>query len=240
MRCVAQQDVGIRRYHTSIVSPFSLASSTIAAIDSIVRLGMNISNAPDAIRCSMYVCGQVETVYQTMPEYGEYHGFNVRTASWVKECSRLVDFRVRVLVPLGKRFENTPLPQANSITNVHGTLFGRDKATDTIIIMVKGFSILPGSSSNLLSASSVETSATPKTPHKKGRCNLHPVTPSPTPVVARLSDKTSRKCLASSPNFTTKAQVDTACPQKAMTDVNANFQTAPRRLLGCAINQPSL
>jgi hypothetical protein len=102
-----------------------------------------------------------------MPEYGEYHGFDIKTASWVKELGRAVDFCVWVLVPPGRRFEKTPLPQVNSLNTVYGSLFGRDRMSNTIVLILKDFSFLPRSLSSSKSAEMTEQGALPGEPRKK-------------------------------------------------------------------------
>lgn len=126
----------------------------------------------------MNVCGRVEAVHQNMPEYAQYRVYDIKTASWVKECGRTVDFRVRVLVPPGKRFEKTRLPQVNSLITVYGSLFGRDRKTGSIVLAMKDFSFLPRSSST--STETSEKVAPPETPRKKGwLCPDATASPSP-------------------------------------------------------------
>jgi len=78
----------------------------------LTTLGLNadISNAPDAMLCPINVCGRVEAVYQDIPDYGPYRGFNAETACWVKQYGLTVDFSIGVIIPPSKRFEETPLP----------------------------------------------------------------------------------------------------------------------------------
>jgi len=141
----------------------------------------------------MHVCGRVEAVYQDMSEYGQYRGFDVKTASWVKELGRSVDFRVRVLVPPGKRFEKSPLPQTNALINVHGSLFGRDKKTGSIILAMKDFNFLPRSSSTSPSAATeTEQGSSPETPRKQGWGRPNSVSPSKQLAAASPSGQTEK------------------------------------------------
>ena len=136
----------------------------------------DLNNGPDDGICPMNVCGRVEVVYHDIPEYGRYCGFDITTASSVKEVGRTVNFCVRVLVLLGRRFEKTPIPQIDSLITVYGSFFGRDSKTETIIYPLQDFSFLPGSLSTSKSAGMTEQGAPPKTPWKKIR-----VTPRPRP-----------------------------------------------------------
>ncbi|KAF8541121.1 hypothetical protein BDD12DRAFT_908870, partial [Trichophaea hybrida] len=153
-------------------------------------LNFNVSNPPDPMPCLIHICGHVESVYQVLPEYGDFRGYNVKTACWTKEYNRLVDFVVRVIIAPGVRFNKTSLPQINSLINVHGILFGRDKASGLIIILLKEFSFLHRSSTS--DNGSVELGGPPETPRKKGWSRAPPTTPSkvaasPSKVVASPS-----------------------------------------------------
>jgi hypothetical protein len=88
-------------------------TATFARINFVLSFDANVDNALDGMLCPTNVCGRVEAVHQNMPEYAQYRIYDIKTASWVKECGRTVDFRVRVMVPPGKRFEKTRLPQVN-------------------------------------------------------------------------------------------------------------------------------
>jgi hypothetical protein len=63
-------------------------------VDFVVSFDSDLNNGPDDVLCPMNVCRRVKVVYPDMPEYGEYHGFDIKTASWVKELGRAVDFCV--------------------------------------------------------------------------------------------------------------------------------------------------
>jgi hypothetical protein len=136
-------------------------------VDFVVSFDSDLNNGPDDVLCPMNVCGRVAVVYPDMPEYGQYRRFDIKTASWVKELGRTVDFCVRVLVPPGRRFEKTPLPQVNSLITVYGSLFGRDRKSDTIVLALKDFSFLPRSLSSSKSAETTKQGAPPGTPRKK-------------------------------------------------------------------------
>lgn len=128
--------------------------------------------------CPMNVYGRVKADHEIMLEYAQYRDCDIKTASWMKECGGTVNFRVRVLVPPGKRFETTRLPHVNSLITVYVSLFGCDRKTGSIVLAVKDFSFLPRSLS-----SSTETSekvAPPETPFKKGwLCPDATASPSP-------------------------------------------------------------
>ncbi|KAF8533497.1 hypothetical protein BDD12DRAFT_898777 [Trichophaea hybrida] len=121
----------------------------------------------------------VESVYRDLPDYGPYRGYNVQTACWMKEFTRSVDFIVHVVVPPNKRFDMTPLPLLNSLVNLHGYLFGRDKVSGILIIMLKEFSFLPKSSSTS-EENSIGDGTPASTPGKKGWSRAPPTTPKST------------------------------------------------------------
>jgi hypothetical protein len=158
--------------------------------DVVRSLNVNVDNPPDPLPCPIHVCGKVDSIYTDLPEYGRYRGYNVKTACWVKEHNRLVDFVVRVIVAPNPRFDKTPLPQLNSFINVHGYLFGRDKALDMLIIMLKEFSFLPKSSSTS-DGSSAEEAVQPETPRKKGWRRAPPATPSSNPAASPSASTSS-------------------------------------------------
>jgi len=133
----------------------------------IVSFDCDLNNGPDDVLCPINVCGRVKVVYPDMPEYGQCRRFDIKTASWGKELRRNVDVCVRVLVPLGRRFEKTPLPHINSLITVYGSLFGRGRKTETIILALEEFSFLPRSLSTSKSAETTEQGAPPETPRKK-------------------------------------------------------------------------
>ncbi|KAF8533011.1 hypothetical protein BDD12DRAFT_810521 [Trichophaea hybrida] len=139
-------------------------------------LNADVNNPPDAMPCPIHICGRVEAVYRDLPEYGPYRGYNVQTACWMKEFNHSVDFIVRVVVPPNQRFNKTALPQLNSLVNDHGYLFGRDKVSGMLIIMLKEFSFLPKSSSTSEEVS-VGDGTPAGTPRKKGWGRAHPLTP---------------------------------------------------------------
>ncbi|KAF8535919.1 hypothetical protein BDD12DRAFT_808196 [Trichophaea hybrida] len=142
-------------------------------------LNADVDNPPDAMPCPIHICGRVESVYRDLPEYGPYRGYNVQTASWMKEFNRSVDFIVRVVVPPNKRFDKTPLPHLNSLVNLHGYLFGCDKVSGMLIIMLKEFSCLPKSSSTS-EENSIGDGTPASTPRKKGWSRAPPATPKST------------------------------------------------------------
>ncbi|KAF8532759.1 hypothetical protein BDD12DRAFT_810721 [Trichophaea hybrida] len=139
-------------------------------------LNADVNNPPDAMPCPIHICGRVESVCRDLAEYGAYRGHNVQTACWMKEFNRSVDYIVRVVVPLNKRFDKTPIPQLNSLVNVNGYLFGRDKVSGMLIIMLKEFWFLPK-----FSSTSDEVSVGDGTPastrRKKGWGRAPPATP---------------------------------------------------------------
>jgi len=128
-----------------------------------VSVDCGLNNGLDDVLCPMNVCGLVEVVYADMPDYGQYRGFDIKTVSWVKELTWTIDLCVRVLVPLHRCLEKTPLPQMNSLSSVYGCLFGHDRMTETIILAMKGFPFLPKSLSTSKSVETTEQGAPPET-----------------------------------------------------------------------------
>jgi hypothetical protein len=147
--------------------------------------------------CLIHICTNVESVYQVLPEYGDFCGYNVKTVCWTKEDNRSVDFVVGVIIAPGVHFNKTLLPQINSLINVQGILFGCDKASGLIIILLKEFSFWHGSSTS--DSGSIELSGLPETPCKKGWGRAPPTTP--LKVAASLS--------TSAPSLNPSAVVDT-------------------------------
>ncbi|KAF8538508.1 hypothetical protein BDD12DRAFT_806078 [Trichophaea hybrida] len=138
-------------------------------------LNADVDNSPDAMPCPIHICGRVESVYRDLPEYGPYRGYNVLTACWMMEFNRSVDFIVRVVVPSNKRFNKTPLPHLNSLVNLDGYLFGCDKVSGMLIIMLKEFLFLPKSS--ISDEISVGDGTPAGIPRKKGWDRAPPATP---------------------------------------------------------------
>jgi len=136
-------------------------------VDFVVSFDSDLNNGPGDVLCPVNVCGHVNVVYQDMPEYGQYRGYDIKTASWAKELGWTVDCCVRVLVPLARHFDTTRLHQVNSLITVYGSLFGRDRKSDTIVLALKDFSFLPRSLSSSQSAEPTERGAPPVTPRKK-------------------------------------------------------------------------
>jgi hypothetical protein len=137
--------------------------------------------------CTVHACGRADEIYTEFPQYGDYRGFDLRTAAWVKQNAQTVDFKIRVLIPQNKRFLKTSLPRKNSVLNVHGIIFGCDKATGYLILLLKEFSFLPRAST-IIATSSEEASST-QTPRKKGWGRPLPTTPSSKPKPASTSSK---------------------------------------------------
>ncbi|KAF8534704.1 hypothetical protein BDD12DRAFT_395491 [Trichophaea hybrida] len=129
-----------------VCAKFVASTTRNMVLDTTIHhtLNFNVSNPPDPMPCLIHICGHVESVYQVLPEYGDFRGYNIKTACWTKEYNRSVDFVVRVIIAPGVRFNKTSLPQINSLINVHGILFGRDKASGLIIILLKEFSFCIG------------------------------------------------------------------------------------------------
>jgi hypothetical protein len=125
------------------------------------------NNGPDNVLSPMDVCGCIEVVYSNMPDYGQYSGFDIKTTAWVRELRWTIDFFVRVLVPLGRRFEKTPLPKINCVITVDGCLFGRDRKPETIILALTDFTFLSGSLSTSKSVEMTVQGAPPETPWMK-------------------------------------------------------------------------
>jgi hypothetical protein len=136
-------------------------------VDIVVSFDSDINNGPDDVICPMNVCGRVAVVYPDMPEYGQYCGFDIKTAFWVKELGWTVDFCVPVLVPPRRCFEKTPIPHVNSLITVYVSLFGRDRKSNTIVLALKDFAFLPRSLSSSKSAEMTEQVSTPGTPQKQ-------------------------------------------------------------------------
>ncbi|KAF8533240.1 hypothetical protein BDD12DRAFT_899839 [Trichophaea hybrida] len=142
-------------------------------------LNGDVDNPPDVMPCPIHICGRVESVYRDLPENGPYRGYNVQTGCWMREFTRSDDFIVRVVVPPNKRFDKTPLPHLNSLVNLHGYLFGHDKVSGILIIMLKEFSFLPKSSSTS-EENSIGDSTPASTPRKKDWSRAPPTTPKST------------------------------------------------------------
>ncbi|KAF8531564.1 hypothetical protein BDD12DRAFT_914672 [Trichophaea hybrida] len=204
-------------------------------------LNFNVSNPPDPMPCLIHICGHVESVYQVLPEYGDFRGYNVKTACWTKEYNRSVDFVVRVIIAPGVRFNKTSLPQINSLINVHGILFGRDKASGLIIILLKEFSFLHRSSTS--DSGSVELGGPPETPRKKGWSRAPPTSPSKVAASPSTSAPSSNPSTvvntfpsASAPSSNPSTVVVTfpaasapfATPAKVDTSPSASASSAPR------------
>ncbi|KAF8536544.1 hypothetical protein BDD12DRAFT_807691 [Trichophaea hybrida] len=210
-----------------VCAKFVASTTRNMVLDTTIHhtLNFNVSNPPDPMPCLIHICGHVESVYQVLPEYGDFRGYNVKTACWTKEYNRSVDFVVRVIIAPGVRFNKTSLPQINSLINVHGILFGRDKALGLIIILLKEFSFLHRSSTS--DNGSVELGGPPETPRKKGWGRAPPTTPS----------KVAASPSTSAPSSNPPTIVDTfpsapapfaPPPAKVDTSPSASASSAPR------------
>jgi len=53
-----------------------------------LRSNADLSHAPDARPCPIYVYGRVEAHYHDVTDYGPYHGFNTMMAYCIEEYGR--------------------------------------------------------------------------------------------------------------------------------------------------------
>ncbi|KAF8542675.1 hypothetical protein BDD12DRAFT_875958 [Trichophaea hybrida] len=204
-----------------VCAKFVTSTTRNMVLDTTIHhtLNFNVSNPPDPMPCLIHICGHVESVYQVLPEYGDFRGYNVKTACWTKEYNRSVDFVVRVIIAPGVRFNKTSLPQINSLINVHGILFGRDKASGLIIILLKEFSVLHRSSTS--DNGSVELGGPPETPRKKGWSRAPPTTPS------KVAASPSTSAPSSNPSAVVDTFPSTSAPSSNPSTVVDTFPSAP-------------
>lgn len=96
-----------------------------AFVDFTPTLNTDIGNTPDVMQWSITQCGWVVAIYQDIPDYGTYCGFNVKTTCSVTDYGRTVDICIRISISLSKCFNTTQLPQLNSLINIHGSYIGK-------------------------------------------------------------------------------------------------------------------
>ncbi|KAF8536375.1 hypothetical protein BDD12DRAFT_807827 [Trichophaea hybrida] len=153
-----------------------------ASVTAFFPSGMEFYSAGHIVYvCAKYVALTTRPLVLdvNLPEYGPYRGYNVQTACWMKEFNHSVDFIVRVVVPPNKPFDKTPLPHLNSLVNLYGYLFGRDKVLGMLIIMLKEFSFLRKYCSTS-KENSIGDSTAASTPREKGWSRAPPATPKST------------------------------------------------------------
>jgi len=150
--------------HVCIFGKFSDPSVVMFNDVDLVNFDCDLKNGPDDVLYPVNMCSHGKVDCPDMPEYGRYCGFDLKIAVCAKELGETVDFYVQVMVPVGRLFNKTPLPQIHSLSSVDGRWFGCDRKTETMILTLTDISFLPRSWSTSKSAWTTKQVVSPDTP----------------------------------------------------------------------------